>query len=290
MQVLRSFLFCPGNHARRVEKAFGVGADAVILDLEDAVARAEKVATRAAVAEAMRRPRKCGGYVRINAIGTEFCFGDLAEIVPARPDGIILPMAESAHHVWTIDWVIAQLERANGLEVGSIDLVPIIETGAGLAAIGEIARAGTRVRRVAFGAGDFTLDMNLHWSRDENELYHARSSLVLASRAAGLEQPFDTVWTNLRDGEGCAMSAQTAVRLGFQGKMCIHPDQVALVNEAFSPTAAEVERARKVVAAFDKAEAEGLASIQVDGQFVDYPIVYRAQRVVALSDRIAGKS
>ena len=285
MQVLRSFLFCPGNHARRVEKAFQVGADAVILDLEDAVAKAEKVATRPLVAQAMRQPRRCRGYIRINSIGTEFCFGDLAEVVRPGLDGIILPMAESAQHVWTVDWLLKQLEREHGIEAGTIDLIPIIETGAGLAAIAEIARAGTRVRRIAFGAGDFTLDMNLRWSRDENELYHARASIVLASRAAGLEPPFDTVWTDLRDPEGFATSAHTAVRLGFQGKMCIHPDQVPVVNRAFSPAAEDVERARRIVAAFEKAEAEGLASIQVDGQFVDYPIVYRAQRVLALAER-----
>ena len=287
MQVLRSFLFAPGNHERRVQKVFEVGADAVILDLEDAVAKSEKVATRKTVVAAMQRPRKCKGYIRINSIATEFCFGDLMEVVGPGVDGIILPMTETAKHVWTVDWMIGQLERERGMPVGGIDLVPIIETGAGLAAVGEIAGAGTRVRRLAFGAGDFTLDMNLRWSRDETELYHARSSIVLASKAAGIEAPFDTVWANLRDPEGFAESARTAVRLGFQGKMCIHPDQVAVVNGAFSPSAEEIAHARKVVEAFKQAEAEGLASIQVDGQFVDYPIVYRAQRIVAVADAAA---
>ena len=289
MQVLRSFLFTPGNHPRRVAKVFDVGADAVILDLEDAVAKAEKVATRKMVVEAMQRPRKCRGYIRVNGINTEFCFGDLAEVVRPGVDGIILPMAESAHHVWTVDWVMRQLEREHGIEPGSIDLVPIIETGAGLAAVQEIAGAGTRIRRIAFGAGDFTLDMNLRWTRNEAELAHARATIVLASRAAGLEPPFDTVWADLRDAEGFEASARTALQSGFQGKMCIHPDQVPVVNRVFAPTEAEVTQARAVVEAFKKAEAEGLASIQVNGQFVDYPIVYRAQRLLERADAIAAR-
>jgi citrate lyase subunit beta/citryl-CoA lyase len=121
----------------------------------------------------------------------------------------------------------------------------------------------------------------MKWNRDEAELTPARSAIVVASRAAGIEAPFDTVWTDLTDPEGFRASCRRAADLGFQGKMCIHPDQVAGANEAFAPSAEEVGRAERVVAAFKRAEAEGLASITVDGRFVDYPIVYRAQRLLA---------
>ncbi len=280
MQPLRSFLFAPGNHARRVEKALSLDADAVILDLEDAVATAEKKATRATIAAVLDRPRTGLLYVRVNAVDTEFCYGDLVGVVRRGLDGLILPKVESAAGVATVDWLLEQLEREKGIDAGSIDLVPIIETAGGLNRIDAILAAGTRVKRVAFGAGDFTLDVNMRWSRDETELAYARAKIVTASRAAGIEAPFDTVWVDLQDAAGLEASARTALGLGFQGKMCIHPDQIAVVNGVFTPSEAEVAFAERVVAAFERAEADGIASIQLDGKFIDYPIVYRAQRVL----------
>jgi citrate lyase subunit beta / citryl-CoA lyase len=277
---LRSLLFAPGNHARRVEKALSVDADAVILDLEDAVAVAEKPATRAVVASATQRPRRGLLYVRVNAIDTEFCYGDLVAVVQAGLDGIILPKVESAAGAATIDWLLAQLERDRNLPQGAIDLIPIIETARGLQQLDAILSAGHRVRRVAFGAGDFTLDLNMAWSRDEAELGYARAAVVTTSRAAGIEAPLDTVWVDLTDLEGLATSARTALGYGFQGKMCIHPDQIAVVNRVFTPSNAEIAFAERVCAAFARAEAEGSAAIQLDGKFIDYPIVYRAQRVL----------
>ncbi len=280
MQPLRSFLFAPGNHARRVEKALSLDADAVILDLEDAVATAEKRATRDAVIAALPRPRRALLYVRVNAVDTEFCYGDLAAIVRPGLDGIILPKVESAAGLATADWLLAQLEREHGLMPRAIDLVPIIETARGLNQIDAILAAGTRVKRIAFGAGDFTLDVNMAWSRGEAELAYARAKIVTASRAAGIEAPFDTVWVDLADEEGLEASARTAFGFGFQGKMCIHPNQIAVVNRVFTPSEAEIAFAERVVAAFARAEAEGSAAIQLDGKFIDYPILYRAQRVL----------
>ena len=280
MQPLRSFLFAPGNHARRVEKALSLDADAVILDLEDAVATAEKRATRDAVVAALLRPRRALLYVRVNAVDTEFCYGDLTAIVRSGLDGIILPKVESAVGLATADWLLAQLEREQGLVPRAIDLVPIIETARGLNQIDAILAAGTRVKRIAFGAGDFTLDVNMAWSRGEAELAYARAKIVTASRAAGIEAPFDTVWVDLADEEGLEASARTALGFGFQGKMCIHPNQIAVVNRVFTPSEAEIAFAERVVAAFARAEAEGSAAIQLDGKFIDYPILYRAQRVL----------
>jgi citrate lyase subunit beta/citryl-CoA lyase len=276
----RSLLFAPGNHARRVEKALSLDADAVILDLEDAVAIAEKPATRTAVAAVLQHPRQGLLYVRVNAVDTEFCHGDLVSVVQHGLDGIVLPKVESAAALATIDWLLTQLERERGLAAGDIDLVPIIETARGVQQIDAILTAGTRVRRVAFGAGDFTLDVNMAWSRDETELAHARAVIVTASRACGIDAPLDTVWVDLTDADGLEASARTALAYGFQGKMCIHPDQIAVVNSVFTPSDAEIGFAERVTAAFAKAEAEGSAAIQLDGKFIDYPIVYRAQRVL----------
>ena len=277
----RSFLFAPGNHARRVEKALTIAADAVILDLEDAVAVSEKSATRDLVVAAFRQPRHGKLYVRVNAYTTEWCFADLLAIVHPGLDGIILPKVENSDQLRAVDWMLTNLERARGLPMGAIDLVPIIETAMGVRDIGAIAASGTRVKRMAFGAGDYTLDLGMVWSRDEGELLPARSAVVMASRAAGIEPPIDTVWADLRDAEGFAKSAAHAAALGFQGKMCIHPDQIASANAAFSPSAEQLVWAGKVIAAFDEAEAKGLASIQLDGQFIDYPIVQRARQVVS---------
>jgi citrate lyase subunit beta / citryl-CoA lyase len=289
MRAIRSFLFAPGNHARRVEKALSLDADAVILDLDDAVATAEKPPTREAVAAALARDRRGLLYVRVNAIDTAFCYGDFVAIARPGLDGVILPKVESAAGIATADWLLAQLEREQGLAPGAIDLVPIIETARGLSRIDAILAAGTRVRRVAFGAGDFTLDTGMAWSRDEGELAAARAAIVTASRAAEIEPPFDTVWVDLGDAEGLEKSAQTALAMGFQGKMCIHPGQVAVVNRVFTPSDSEIGFAEKVVAAFARAEAEGSASLQLDGKFIDYPIVYRAQRVLARVAAIGGR-
>jgi len=290
MSVYRSFLFTPGNNVRRVEKALAAGADGVILDLEDAVPVAEKVATRALVVEALARPRGCLGYARVNAMGTEWCYEDMVAVVQPGVDGILLPKVETAAGLLAIDWLLGELERVRGIARGSIDLLPIIETGAGLAALDSILRAGSRARRVAFGAADYTLDMNMQWTREETELAHARSTVVLASRAAGIEPPIDTVWARLKDAEGFRASVEISLRMGFQGRMCIHPDQLPVVHELFTPSDAEYDRSRRIIAAFAEAEASGTASIQVDGQFVDYPIVEKARRTVALVERIRAKS
>ncbi len=170
---------------------------------------------------------------------------------------------------------------------GGIDIMPIVETAVGFSNLAAIARSRTRVKRIAFGAGDFTLDLGITWSVDEHELLPYRSAIVVESRAAGLEPPIDTVWARLKDAKGFERSARCARDLGFQGKMCIHPDQVPVVNDVFRPSDAEVAEARRVCAAFAEAEAKGLASIQVDGRFVDYPIVYLARRVLARAELVA---
>ncbi len=276
---MRSLLFAPGNHARRVEKALTLGADGVILDLEDAVAVSEKASTRPIVIDALTKPRSGKLYVRVNAMTTEWCYADMVAVVRAGLDGIILPKVEHPHELQAADWLLTNLEREHGL-TRRIDLIPIIETALGISNLVRICRSGTRTRRMAFGAGDFTLDMGMFWSRSEIELLPYRAACVMESRAAGMEPPMDTVWANLRDTEGFIASARHAAELGFQGKMCIHPDQIAPTNAAFSPGDATIAWAQHVVAAFEKAESEGLASIQLDGQFIDYPIVQRARRVL----------
>ena len=287
MFVFRSLLFAPGNHARRVEKSLTLDADVVVLDLEDAVAVAEKSATREKVVAAFQTPRRALGYIRINAFDTPFCFDDLQAVVTAGVDGIVLPKVESPAQLVAVDWTIAALERARGLVPGSIDLMPIIETGRGMAELREIARSGTpRVRRFSFGAGDYTLDVGMRWTFEERELDHIRTAIVVESRAAGLEPPVDTVFIHLGELDAFRRSAGLARDLGFQGKLCIHPEQIGPVNEVFTPSDDDIARSERYIAAFEHAEAGGSASIQVDGYFIDYPIVEKARRTLRIAESI----
>jgi citrate lyase subunit beta/citryl-CoA lyase len=289
MQSLRSFLFAPGNHSRRVEKAFTIGADGVILVLEDAVATSEKPAARKLIVDALQRPRRCLAYVRVNAMETPFAYADFTAVVGLALDGIILPKVEDPAALQAADWLVSQLERERDIPLGRLDIIPIIETARGVANLGAILGAGTRARRASFGAADYTLDANITWTRDEAELAQARAEMVMRSRAAGLEPPLDSVWADLQDVEGLEASAHRVKNMGFQGKTCIHPDQIPIVNRVFSPTDAEVAFSRRVVDAFKEAEAAGSSAFQIDGKFIDYPIVYRAQRIVAQHEALQAR-
>lgn len=280
----RTYLFAPGNHARRVEKALTLETDVVILDLEDAVAVAEKIKTRDIIRETLKRPRDVAVIVRVNAYDTPFCYGDLTAVICPELDGIMLPKLESVEDLKSVDWLIGNLELMQGLEPGSIDLIPIIETAKGQANLRDMVLCGSRVKRFAFGAGDYTRDLGMDWTKDEAELLPIRSEMVVASRLGGLEPPIDTVYIHIKEHELFAKSCETVRALGFQGKLCIHPDQIAPANTAFTPTTESIEWSQKIVAAFAEAEAAGVASIQVDGYFVDYPIVEKAQRTVDLAD------
>jgi citrate lyase subunit beta/citryl-CoA lyase len=293
----RSFLFAPGNVARRVEKALTLDADVVIVDLEDSVAISDKEATRKPVAEALRRPRKARGYVRVNAPSTPFCYGDLVATVHKGVDGVLLPKVESAADLHAVDWLMAALEREHGMPEGSVDLMPQIETAAGVQRIDRILqarslrpyRAPWRVKRVAFGAADYGHELGLEPTLDEPELADARARIVLSSRAAGMEGPIDSPWFHFREAEAFQRALERSRRGGFQGRLCVHPDQLGPVNRAYLPSDEELERAERIVAAFRDAEARGAAAIQVDGQMVDYPVVHRAQAVIEAMREARGK-
>ena len=281
MRRLRTFLFVPGNHIEKINKVFGYGADAVILDLEDACADRDKVAARKTVVDALKKDHEGLGYVRINAIDTSFCFRDLEAIVGPWLDGVVLPKLERPEELYAIDWALSEYERERGLEVGAIDLMPIIETGYGMNNLERLCAKPGRMKRFSFGAGDFTRDVGIKWSADETELGYVRGRMILKARAHDLQPPIDTVHIQLDDTDSYAESVATGVKFGFQGKLLIHPKQVALANQSFMPSAAEIAKAKAVIAAFEAAERDGSASIQVNGYFVDYPIVEKAYAVVA---------
>ena len=289
----RSFLFAPGNVARRVDKAFTLDADAVILDLEDSVALSDKASARKEVAAALGRKGRARVYVRVNAPATPFCYGDLVETVQPGIAGVLVPKIESAADLHAIDWLLAALERERGIAEGSLDMMPIIETAAGVQRIDRILQARNlrpyrgpwRVKRVAFGAADYSNDVGLTPTLEEPELAGARERVVLASRAAGMENPLDSPWFHFKEVEAFKRSLERSRRAGFQGRLCVHPDQIAPVNAAYLPSEEELGRARRIVAAFREAEARGEAAVQVDGLMVDYPVAHRAQAMLDLVEK-----
>ena len=277
----RSLLFVPATSPKRAEKAFASVADGVILDLEDAVALAEKPAARRSAAELLATRRPTLVFLRVNATTTPHCFDDLQVAAAAQLDGIVLPKTESVAELAMVDWLLTQLEAKAGKPQGSIEIMPIIETGRGLAAVQAIASGSPRLRRLAFGAVDLALDMELDLADEAGPIAQARFALSLASRQAGLQGPLDTVFVDIADPDGLRAATQRARSMGFSGKACIHPAQLDIVNAVFTPGEAELARAREIVAAFQKAEAAGAAAVSVGGVMVDYPVVERARRMLA---------
>lgn len=288
--ILRSLLFAPGNVARRVEKALNSAADAVILDLEDAVPVSEKEIVRPVVAAALKQPRTTACYVRVNALDTGLAIDDLTAVFSAELDGIMAPKVETPADLEKIDWYMDYLEKKCSLSPGTIDLIPLIENARGIENAQSIAGAVDRVKRLCFGAVDYTADLGIELTGG-TEILYARARLVNASRAAGLEPPIDTVYPKIRDAEGLLEDTLRARRLGFQGKLIIHPEQIEPVNRIFTPSEKEIAFARKVLDAFREAEARGHAAITLeDGKFIDYPVVQNARRLLQLAEQIsAGK-
>ena len=291
MQALRSWLFTPGNRIDRMEKAIGLGADAIILDLEDAVSYEEKEPSRRNIRTVLDRWHGPLAYVRINPISASNEFSvnqgeqDLDAVVGPNLDGIVFPKAETAEDARRIDEVLARLEQERSIPPGTIDLMPIIETAKGLWNITQVLSATSRIKRAAFGAGDYTRDLNLEWTPTEEELLYARSQITVASRVTDCEPPIDSVYVRIGDLEGLTRSSKHAKQLGFQGKLAIHPSQVTPINQTFSPTEEEVAWAHRLIAAFADAEKRGLAALNFEGLMVDYPIVEKAKRILALAAR-----
>lgn len=282
--MLRSTLFAPANHARRASRLTDFGADAVVLDLEDAVADAMKVEARRTVAASLDSYRDVLRCVRVNALGTGLAFDDLAEVVGPSLDCVVVPKIESAAELGIFDAALLRLERAAGLSPGSIRLLPIVETARGVLAVEAIAAAGIpRVITLIFGIGDYTADLGIKPSRDAAELLYPRTRIVLACRAHGLEPPIDGPFLDISDESLFREDSRRGKALGFQGRLAIHPSQVPLANEVYGQlTDQELAEAEGIMAAFEAAERDGSASIQVAGRFVDYPIYYQARRQVGL--------
>ncbi len=285
----RSMLFLPGNTPNIIVNGDALGADNVILDLEDAVAPDQKDAARILVRSAI----KAIGFknveltVRINSLDTPYWHDDLEEIVPLVPNLIMPTKVNGADDVLTLDAAISGIEAKSGLANGTVKLIPLIETAKGLENAAAIAAACPRVAAIFLGAEDLTADLRCPRTKEGTEIFYARSRMVSAARAAGIDV-YDTPFTDVNDDEGIVKDAQFARSMGFTGKACISPRHVRAVNEAFSPTQKEINYAYEVLEAIRQAKEQGRGAISLHGKMIDKPIVTRAEQTIAMAEAIKG--
>lgn len=292
---MRSLLFVPGDSERKLEKGFGAGADVVIVDLEDSVAAANKGTARAVAARfitAQRQATKSAVYVRVNDLTTGLTEDDLAALVPAKPDGIMLPKSNGGQDVQQLAASLRVHEAENGLPDGGIRILPIItETAIGVLAGASYAAASARLAGLTWGAEDLSAAVGARSARDETGRYTdvfrlARAMTILAAGAAEVAA-IDTVFPDFRDMAAFETECREAERDGFTGKMAIHPAQVPVINAAFTPSAEAIARSKSVVDAFAAAGNPGVVGI--DGKMYDRPHLRLAERLLARA-RAAGVS
>jgi len=277
-------LFIPGIAQDKFAKLSRTTATSFILDLEDSVPPSEKELARRLVGDLIASiGADYALHVRVNATTSPYLAADLAAVVRPGLAGIVVPKVEHPEDLAIVNQLIDESAAALAMDANDIELMATIETAAGVHSVYDIASAGGHLNRLSFGSGDFALDLGLEWPSDDGMpeiILVAKCQLVLASRIAGLEQPHDGAYTRLRDLDGLAAEARQSRRLGFSGKHVIHPSQIPVVTEIFEPSPMQIERARRLIDAFEDAENSGRGAISLDGELVDYAIVHRARRLL----------
>jgi citrate lyase subunit beta/citryl-CoA lyase len=271
----------------RVDKAVNTAADLVIIDMEDTIPPPQKAETRPKVLEKLVEHRDRNITVRVNSLDSGFIEDDLNGLVTEGLRSILVPKVNSPAHIRELNGMLLAVEKDKGIAAGTIALIALMESAAAIQNVFQIVSEKTdppRLHTVAFGAADYTLDLDIRMTREGTELLYPRSRLPVACRAAGIEPPLDTPFMiDFKDIETLKADALRARQLGFQGKLCIHPNQVEPCNTIFSPSREDIVYAEKVIRAFEEAEAKGIASLQVEGNFVDYAIVERSRRIMKLA-------
>jgi citrate lyase subunit beta/citryl-CoA lyase len=286
MPALRSLLFVPGNKERMLVKAAGLAPDVLLPDMEDSVPDAQKAAARETVCAFLPKlaSHRAAIVPRVNALGTPWAEEDLAAVVGPHVYGVSIGKIRTAGDLSDVSELIARQELRQGLPVGTIKLIPWLETAQAIVHCYAICTASARIAAVAFGAEDYTHDLGVERLDDESQLAFARATVCTAARAAGVPA-LETPYFKLGDLEGLHSSSLAAKHIGFKGRFAIHPEQIEPINECFSPSAAELEQARRVVAAYEAAEARGRGSTSLDGRVIDVPVVKRARAVLALAGK-----
>ena len=289
MHSRRALLYMPGDDRRKIEKATPLGVDCVCMDMEDGVAISKKREARAVIAEAMKdldfgRSERC---IRINSVGSGFEKFDLAAALATNPDSIVVPKVETAAQVRAISDYIEMYEISAKMPVRKIHMLVGVETARGILNIKEIAEADRRLEAIIFGAEDYAASIGAVRTKEATEVLYARSAVITACAANDL-QAIDMVYIDFRDIEGLRLEAEQGAALGFSGKQIIHPNQVAPVQEAFTPSNEAIEYARRVVEAFTASQKEGRGAFALDGKMIDMPLLKNAQKVLERA-RAAGK-
>lgn len=286
----RTMLYLPGNNPNMLLKGHLFGPDGIILDLEDSVPLSEKTAARVLVREALKGWSfgGCEVTVRVNGMDTPYLRDDLEQIVPCGIDGIRLPKVEDPEQVVELDRMLSGIEATWGLQVGRTKIFCLLESAKGVLRAYDIATASKRVAAIIPGGEDLAADLRTSRSKEGTELEWARRYIVMAARAAGVD-PLDTVFPAINDPEGLRRETEFIKQLGYEGKSVIHPSQVQVIHQVFSPTTEEVERARRIVEAAKEAQSQGRGAVSVDGRMVDPPVVKRALRTLMLAgDEMGG--
>jgi citrate lyase subunit beta-like protein len=289
MHSRRALLYMPGDDRRKIEKATSLGVDCICMDMEDGVAITHKAEARAVIAQAMKDldfgiSERC---IRINSFGSGFEKFDLAAAVATNPDVIVVPKIESAAQIREVSEYIEIYERSSRMNAGSIRMLIGVETAKGIMNLKEIAQADERLEAIIFGAEDFAASVGATRTEDATEVLYARSAVVTACAAHEL-QAIDMVYIDFRDVEGLRTEAEQGAALGFSGKQIIHPNQVAAVQEAFTPSDQAIEYAQRVVRAFAASQKEGKGAFALDGRMIDMPLLKNAQKVLERA-KAAGK-
>ena len=286
--IARSALFVPGNRIDRIEKAISSEADYVIIDLEDAVAPSEKTEARKNACQMLQKYHDKNIIVRINSSASEYFEGDINSIVMPGLFAIILPKANTPEDIIQINGKLTEAEKKNDLDGDSIKVIPLIESAYAIENLFNILSVQTNPKRLltaAFGAVDYTLDMAIDLTANGEELIYPRSKIAISCRAAGLEMPIDAPYVlDVKNEHAVRTDALRAKQLGFGGKLCVHPIQVPICNSVFSPTMDEVEYAKKVVDAYEKAQMMGDGAIQLEGRMIDLPVVKRAKNILRIAN------
>ncbi|MFQ5999053.1 MAG: HpcH/HpaI aldolase/citrate lyase family protein [Candidatus Bathyarchaeia archaeon] len=284
MTLFRSLLFTPGNNEKMISKAFTLDADAVILDLEDAVPPEEKPTARRIVSETISKARG-HVYARVNSLPTGMTNEDIGKVVQPNITGIVLPKVMSAEDVRKADALLTETEKTLNIENGTTTILPIVETASGVVHAYEIAKSSNRVKAITFGAGDFTLDMGINWTEEGTESIYARSKVVVDAVAAN-KMPIDAVYTNVENLKGITQDARLGKQLGYKGKAIIHPSHIQPVNDIFSPSREELQWASGVVSAFEATMAEGKGATRFEGKMIDIMHYDRAKELLAMDKAI----
>jgi citrate lyase beta subunit len=280
----------PGDDRRKIEKSTTLGVDSICMDMEDGTAVSKKAEARTIIAQAMNEldfgnSERC---IRINSIGSGFEKDDLASALVAKPDAIVVPKIETAEQVKWVSEQIESFELSNKLNLGSIRLLIGVETAKGILNLREIASSDKRLEAIIFGGEDYAASVGAVRTKEAIELFYARQAVVTACAANDL-QAIDIVFIDFKDGKGLRIEAEQGAGFGFSGKQVIHPNQVQITQEAFTPSEPAIEYAKRIVESFESSQREGKGAYALDGKMIDMPLLKNAQKVLERA-RAAGKA